>query len=141
MCTEGMLKDRSGNETQTSPHVGTAGPAGWHAWPARCACSTVIRQGRRAGARARGRACSTVIMDTSADMGMDAAPMAASVAVMAISMTCPIDSDRPCACGRTQCVNPSVVYHLVYYSITWGVTSASLQPTHAAGQRSSHQPL
>jgi len=54
VCTEGMLKERSGNVIQTSPHVCTAGPAGRRAGPARCACSTVIRQGRRAGARGRG---------------------------------------------------------------------------------------
>ena len=45
-----------------------------------------------------------MIMDTSADMGMLAAPMAASVAVIAITMTCPMPREMPCACARRRTV-------------------------------------
>ena len=48
-------------------------------------------------------ACSTVTMDTNAEFGIDAEPMAAKVAVMATTITFPADMCSPFACtkGRT----------------------------------------
>ena len=43
-------------------------------------------------------ACSTVTMDTNAEFGIDAEPMAAKVAVMATTITFPADICSPFAC-------------------------------------------
>ena len=43
-------------------------------------------------------ACSTVTMDTNAEFGIDAEPMAAKVAVMATTITFPADMCNPFAC-------------------------------------------
>jgi len=42
--------------------------------------------------------CSTVIIETRAEFGIDADPMAANVAVKHTTMTLPTDRDNPCAC-------------------------------------------
>lgn len=45
-------------------------------------------------------------MDTSAEFGMDAEPIAARVAVMAMTTTLPADSARPFACTITRATLP-----------------------------------
>jgi hypothetical protein len=45
--------------------------------------------------------CSTVIIETRAELGIEADPTAASVAVKATTTTLPTERDTPCACQAT----------------------------------------
>jgi len=48
--------------------------------------------------------CSTVIIDTRAELGIEADPMAANVAVKHTTMTFPTERDNPCACHANKSV-------------------------------------
>lgn len=50
---------------------------------------------------------STVIIETRAELGMEADPMAASVAVKATTTTLPTERDNPCACSYNKNLNLS----------------------------------
>ena len=52
--------------------------------------------------------CKIVIIDTKAEFGMEAEPIAANVAVKATTTMLPTDNDNPCACNHHKNIKNNV---------------------------------